>query len=155
MNSISTNVYFDKLGDVVNKYNNTYLRSNEMKLVDVICNSIYTDFGKNNYKESPKFKVGDNVRISKYKNIFAKYYVPNSFEEVFVIKNVKNTVPCTYVISDLNGEEIVGTLYEKELQNTNRKEFRVKKVIKKNGDKLYTKWKGYDSCFNKWIDKKR
>ena len=73
------------------------------------------DFNKENNKEGPKFKVGDHVRVSKYKNIFAKGYITNWSEEDFVIKKVKNTVPWTYVISDLNGEEIVGTFYEKEL----------------------------------------
>ena len=65
-----------------------------------------------------------------------------------MIKKVKNTVPWTYVISDLRDKEIVGTFYEKELQNTNQVEFRVEKVIKRKGDKLYVKWKGYDSSFN-------
>ena len=81
-------------------------------------------------------------------------YVPNWFEEVFVIKKVKNTVPWTYVISDLKGEEIIGTFYEKELQKTNEKEFRAEKVIKRKGDKLYIKWKGYDSYCNSGIYKK-
>ena len=71
-----------------------------------------------------------------------------------MIKKVKNTVPWTYDISDLTGEEIIGTFYEKELQKTNQKEFRVEKVIKRKGDKLYVKWKAYDSSFNSWIDKK-
>ena len=71
-----------------------------------------------------------------------------------MIKQVKNTVPWTYVISDLKGEEIVRTFYEKELQKTNQKEFRVEKVIKKKSNKLYVKWKGYNSSFNSWIDKK-
>ena len=69
-------------------------------------------------------------------------------EEVFVIKKVENTVPWTYVINDLNGEEIVGTFYEKELQKTNQKEFRIESVIKRKGDKLYVKEKGYDNSFN-------
>ena len=77
------------------------------------------DFNKENNKEGPKFKVGDHVRVSKYKNIFAKGYITNWSEEDFVIKKVKNTVPWTYVISDLNGEEIVGTFYEKKIQKTN------------------------------------
>ena len=59
-----------------------------------------------------------------------------------------------YVINDPDGEEIIGTFYEKELQKANQKEFRVEKVIKKNGNKLYVKWKGYDNSFNSWIDKK-
>ena len=77
------------------------------------------DFNKENNKEGPKFKVGDHVRVSKYKNIFAKGYITNWSEEDFVIKKVKNTVPWTYVISDLNGEEIVGTFYEKKIQKIN------------------------------------
>ena len=81
---------------------------------------------KNNYQDST-FKIGDIVRISKYKNIFAKGYVPNWSEEVFVIKKVKNTVPWTYAISDLKREEIVGTFFKKELQKTNQKDFRVYK----------------------------
>ena len=94
------------------------------------------------------------MRISKYKNIFAKDYTQNWCEEVFGIKKVKNTVPWTYVIDDLNGEEITGTFYEKELQKIDQQEFRIEKVIKKKGDKLYVKWKGYYNSFNSWIDKK-
>ena len=79
--------------------------------------------------KNPKFKVVDHVRISKYKNIFAKRYTPNRSEEVFVIKKVKNTIPQTYVINDLNGKEIIVAYYEKELQKTNQQEFRIEKVI--------------------------
>ena len=70
------------------------------------------------------------------------------------ISKIKYTVPWTYVISDLNGEPITGSFYEKELQKTNQKEFRIEKVLKRKGDKLYVKWKGYDNRFNSWIDKK-
>ena len=101
-----------------------------------------------------KFEVGDRVRISKYKNIFAKGYMSNWSEEVFIIEKVKSTAPQTYVINDLNGEGIIGTFYEKELQKTNQKEFRIEKVIKRKGDKLYVKWKGYNNSFNSWINKK-
>ena len=103
--------------------------------------------------KDPERKVGDHVRISEYQNIFAERYTLNWSEEVFVIKKVENTVPWTYVINDLNGDEIIGTFYEKELQKTNQQEFRIEKVIKRKGDKLYVKWKGYDSSFNSWIDK--
>ena len=92
------------------------------------------------FDKDPKFKVGDHVRISKYKNIFAKGYTPNWSKEVFIISKIKNKVPWTYVINDLNGEEITGTFYEKELQKTNQKEFRIEKAIKRKGDKLYVKW---------------
>ena len=94
------------------------------------------------------------MRISKYKNIFAKDYTPNWSEEIFVIKEIKNTVPWTYVINDLNGEEIAGTFYKKELQKIDQQEFRTERVIKNKGNKLYVKWKGYDNSFNNWIDKK-
>ena len=94
------------------------------------------------------------MRISKFKNVFAKGYKPNWSEEIFFVKTIKNTVPWAYIISDLNGEEIMGSFYEKELQKTNQKGFRIKKVIKRKGNKLYVKWKGYNNSFNSWIDKK-
>ena len=80
------------------------------------------------------------------------FYI-NWSEEVFAVDKIKNTVPWTYVINDLNGEEITGTFYENELQKTNQKEFRIEKVIKRKGNKLYVKWKGYDNSFNSWINK--
>ena len=80
--------------------------------------------------------------------------MPNWSEEFFVVSKIKNTVPWSYVINDLSGEEIIGTFYEKELQTTNQNEFRIGKVIQRKGDKLYVKWKCYDSSFNSWIDKK-
>ena len=89
--------------------------------------------------------VNDYVRISKYKDIFSKGYTQNWSEEVFVIKKVKNAVPWTYFINDLNGEEIIGTFYEKELQKTNQQKFRIEKVIQKKANKLYVKWKICDS----------
>ena len=117
-----------------------------MKPIDVKDNtSIDSKKGVND--KDPKLKVGDHVRISKYKNIFAKGYTPNWPEEVFIISKIKNTVPWTYVINGLNDEEITGTFYEKELQKTNQKELR-------KGDKLYVKWKGYNKSFNSWINKK-
>ena len=115
-----------------------------MKAIDVMGDS-YAEYNENSSKKDPKFKVGDNVRISKYKNIFAKEYTPNCSEEIFVISKIKNTVPWTYVINDLNGEETTGSFYEKELQKTNQKEFRTEKVLKRKGDKFYVKWKGYDN----------
>ena len=153
MTAILKNVYIDKLDDIVKESNNAYHTTIQMKPVDV-KDDMYIDIKKEINNKDPKFKVGDYVRISKYKNIFAKGYMPNWSEEIFVIKKVKNTVPWTYVINDLNGEEITGTFYENELQGTKQNEFRIEKVIKRKGDKLYVKWKGYDNSFNSWIDKK-
>ena len=146
--STSKNMYIDKLDDIVDKYNNTYHTTIKMKPIDVKDNT-HINTSKEINNKDPKFKVGDHVRISKYKNIFAKGYMPNWSEEVFV----KNTIPRTYVINDLNGEEITGTFYEKELQKTNQEEFRIEKVVRRKGNKLYVKWKGYDNSFNSWIDK--
>ena len=113
----------------------------------------YIGFKKDDNDKDPKFKVGDHVRISRYKYIFAKGYTPNGSEEIFVVSKIKNTVPWTYVIKDLNDEEIIGTFYGKELQKTNKK-IRIEKVIKRKCDKLYVKWKGCDNSFNSWTDKK-
>ena len=94
--------------------------------------------------------------LLEYQNIktfFAKGYVPNWSEEVFLITIVENTVPWLYVISDLKGEEIFGTFYKKELQKTSQKGFRAEILIKRKNDKIYVKWEGYCSSFNSWIDK--
>ena len=133
MTTISENVYIDKLDDIVDEYNNTYHKTSKMKPIDVKDNT-YIDFEKEVNDKDSKFKVGDYVRISKYKNIFTKEYIPNWSEEVFIISKIKNTVPWTYVINDLNGEDIIGTFYEKKLQKTDQKEFRIEKVLKKKGD---------------------
>ena len=102
MTSLSKNVYIDKLDDIVNGYNNTKHRTTKMKPTDVKDNT-YIVFGKEVNDNDPKFKVGDHVRTSKYKNIFTKGYTPNWSEEVFAIKKIKNTVPWTYVIDDKFG----------------------------------------------------
>ena len=141
-------MYIDILDDIVNEYSNTYPRTIKMKPVDIKDNTYIDSVELRSNEKDPKFKVGDHVRISKYKNIFAKGYTQIWSEEVFVIKKVKNKVPWIYVINDLNGEKIIGTFYEKELQKTNQQEFRIERVIKRKGDKLYVKWKGYDSSFN-------
>ena len=109
-----------------------------MKLIGVRDKTnINTDKEANN--KDPKFKIGDHVRISKYKNIFAKGYTPNWSEKDFVIKKVENTVSLIYVINDLNGEEIIETFDKKELQKKNQEEFRIETVIKNKGNKLYIK----------------
>ena len=97
MTSISKNGYIDKLDDIVHKYNNKKHRAIKMKPIDVKDNT-YIDFGKVVNDNDPKFKVGDHMGISNYKNIFAKAYTPNWSEEFFVLKKIKNTIPWTYVI---------------------------------------------------------
>ena len=138
MTTIGKNIYFNDLDDIVKKYNNTVHSSIKIKLKDVTGDS-FVEYSEEINEKDPKFKVGDNVRISKYKNIFVKGYTPNWSKKVFVVNKVQNTVPWTYLINDLNGEEIKGSFYEKELQKTNQKEFRIEKLIKEKGDKLYVK----------------
>ena len=112
MIAVSKNFYFDVLDDIVNKYHNTVHKSIKMKPIDVTPNS-YAEYNEDSNVTKPKFKGGDHVRISKYKNIFAKGYTQNLTEEIFFGSKIKNTVLSTYVISDLNGEPIAGSFYEK------------------------------------------
>ena len=102
-----------------------------MKPVDVKDNKYINSSNEVNDNDA-KFKVDNHVRISRYKQFFAKGYTPNQSEQVFVIKKVKDA------FNDLNGEDIIKTFYEKELQK-NEQEFRIEKLIKKNIDKLYVK----------------
>ena len=153
MTAISKNIYFDALDDIVNKYNNTVHITIKMKPIDVKSDS-FAEYNENSNKKNPKFKVGNHVRISKCKNIFAKGCAPNWSEEIFIVSEIKNTVPQTYVINDLNGEEITGSFYKKELLKTNQEEFRIEKVVKRKGDQLNVKWKGHNYSFNSWINKK-
>ena len=119
------------------------MKPNEVK------GNTYIDSIKEVNDKDPRFKAGDHVRISKYKNIFAKRYTPNWSEEIFVIKEVKNSVTWTYVINDLNDENITRTFYEKEIQRKNQQGFRMEKVIKRKENKPYVKWKGYDNSLIK------
>ena len=150
--AISMNVYLDVLDDIVNKYNSKSHSIIKMKPIDVISDS-YSEYNEDSNVTKPKFKVGDHVGISKYKNIFAKGYTQNWWEEVLVVSKIKIAVPWTYVISDLNGEPITGSFYEKELQITSKEKFRIEKVIKRKADKLFVKWKEYDNLSKSRIGK--
>ena len=99
MTAVSKNVYFVVLDDIVNKYNNTVQRTIKEKPIDVISDS-YAEYNQDSNEKDPKYKVGDDVKISKYKNIFAKGYTQNWPEKVFVVSKIKDTIPWTYVISD-------------------------------------------------------
>ena len=115
MTATGKNVYYDVLNDVVNKYNNTKHSTIKMKPIDVKNDKrVYID--EHNKKDS-RFKVGDRVRISKFKYVFAKEYTPNWSTEIFIVDKINDTVPYTYNLKDLNDEEIIGSFYDKELQN--------------------------------------
>ena len=112
------------LDDIVNKYNNTVHKAIKIKSIDVTSDShAEAEYNEDSNKSKPKFKVGDHIRISKCKNTFSKEYTQNWSEEVFIINKFKNKVLSTYVISDLNGEPITGSFYEKEF---------IEKVFMKN-----------------------
>ena len=117
MTATGKNACYGVSDDVVNRYNNTKHSTIEMKPIDVGDNNKRVYIDEHNEKDS-RFKVGDRVRISRHKNIFAKGYTPNWSKEVFIVDKVNDTVPYTYNLKDLNDEEIIGSFYDKELQNT-------------------------------------
>ena len=117
MTPTGKNVYYDVLDDVVNKYNNTKHSTIKMKPIDVKDNNKRVYIDEHNEKDS-KFKVGDKVRIFKFKNIVAKGYAPNWSKEIFIVDKINDTVPYTYNIKDLNGQDIIGSFYDRELQKS-------------------------------------
>ena len=153
MTSVSKNMYVDKLDDIVKntimhiiaQLTGNLLMQNQTHILTLVKKLIL------------KILNLKLVILLEYQNIkifLQKFTLKIGLKKFLWFKKVKNTVPWTYVISDLKGEETVGTFYEQQLQKTNQKEFRVEKVIKRKGDKLSVKWKGYDSSFNSWIYKK-
>ena len=136
MTSISKSVYIDKLDDIFNKYDNTYHRTIKMEPVDLKSNT-YINSSKEINDKDPKFKIGDTVRISKYKNIFTKGHVLNWPEEVFVLKKFEQTMPWTYFIVDFNGEDIVGTFYKRELGKVEQKNLEQINQIKEKAMKIF------------------
>ena len=116
MTDTGKNVSYDILDDVVNKYDNTKHSTIKMKPINVKGNKrVYID--EHNEKDS-RFKVGDKVRISKFKNILVKGYTPNRSTEIFIVDKVNDAVPYTYNLKDLNDEEVIGSYYDRELQKT-------------------------------------
>ena len=118
MTAIGKNIYYDVLDDVVNKYNNTKHSTIKMKPIDVRDNNNKRVYIDEHNKKRSRFKVGDRVRIFKFKNIFAKGYTPNWSKEIFIVDKINDTVPYTYNLKDLNDEEIIGSFYDQELQKT-------------------------------------
>ena len=120
MAGISKNVYFNVLDDMVNKCNNTVHRTIKLKPIDVTSDS-FAEYDEESNKKSPKFKFGNHVRISKYKNILAKGHVLYWSKEMFIVSKIKNTVQWTYVINDLNGEEIIVSFMKKNCKRLTKK----------------------------------
>ena len=117
MTATGKNVYYDVLDDVVNEDNNTKHNTIKMKPKDVKNDNKRVNVDEHN-KKGARYNVGDRVRISKLKNIFAKGYTPNWSKEIFIVNKINDTLPYTYNLKDLNGEEIIGSSYDRELQKT-------------------------------------
>ena len=153
--------YMNVLPELVEDYNNTVHSSIKMTPIDTskkkneltVWRNLYPDRYKIN-KLTPKFSVGDEVRITKKKKVFEKGYTTRWTEEIFTIKEIQNTDPITYKLEDLQEEEIKGTFYEPELQKTEQQIYRIEKIIKKEKNKSLVKWKGYSDKFNSWVDNK-
>ena len=120
MTATGKNVYYDALDDIVNEYNNTEHNTIKMNPKDVKNDNKRVYIDEHNKKDS-RFNVGNRVRISKFKNIFAKGYTPNWSRKIFIINKINDTVPYTYNLKDLNDEEIIGSFYDRELQKTKLK----------------------------------
>lgn len=152
--------WLDILPKLVDEYNNTWHRTIKMKPIQVnaknerkLQKTVYSN--EIHMRRKPKFQVGDQVRISKYKNIFDKGYTPNWTTEIFKIKKVKYTDPYTYYLEDSEEKPIVGAFYSHELLKTaNPDIFLVEKTIRKKGKKILVKWLGLDKSHNSWINKK-
>ena len=156
----NSTVYIDKLPALLANYNKTKHSSigmspekaSERKNENVVYLKLYgKEISKN---KSPKFKVGDKVRISKYKRkVFDKGYTSNWTEEVFVVDKIRYTNPVTYKIKDLDNEEILGTFYGSELMLAKQEIFRIEKVLRrdKKNKRAFVKWKGYPDKFNSWV----
>ena len=151
--------YMSVLPDLLEDYNNTVHSSTKFTPIDAskkkneltVWRNLYPDRFKTN-RLTPKFSVGDLVRITKKKKVFEKGYTTRWTKETFTIKEIRDTNPITYKIEDLEGEEIKGTFYEPELQKTEHQLYRIEKVLEKANGKSFVKWKGYSDEFNSWVD---
>ena len=152
--------YLDMLPKLVKQYNNTKHSSIKMKPIEAskrenegtVYFNLYGDM--ETLKQKPKFKIGDMVRISKYKReVFDKGYTPNWSEEVFTVDKIQYTNPITYKLKDLRGEDIQGSFYELELLEAKQDVFRIDKIIRRDYKKkqALVSWKGYSDDFNSWI----
>ena len=157
----NSTVYIDQLPVIVDKYSKSKHRSIKMTPEEASRKANEDKVYLNLYEQEisqksvPKFKIGDKVTISKYKRkIFDKGYTPNWTEEIFVVDKIQYTNPITYKIKDLNGENIMGTFYQKELSRATQEIFRIEKVLKidKKRGKALVKWSGYNNEFDSWVD---
>jgi len=147
----STRKHVDILDKLVDRQNNTVHSSIDMTPKEASVRNLYGNYTPQR-RMTPKFKVGDKVRITRKKGVFEKGYTARWTEEVFTVSEVRYIDPITYKIVDYNNEEIKGSFYEQELQKATQELFRIEKIIKKKGNKSLVKWLGYPDTFNSWVD---
>lgn len=153
------------LDKIIRNYNHSYHRTIKMRPIDVssaneqkLLNTVYNYRRDDHYRHqigNTKFRIGDRVRMSKYKHVFEKAYTPNWTTEIFKIRKVqKNTDPVTYLLADYQGNEISGSVYEHELLLVKHPDlYLVEKILRRKGNQAYVKWLGFDSSHNSWVDK--
>ena len=152
-------IYIDKICELLKNYNSSWHRSvrmspfsaSDIKNSNQVFANLYSDEIYKQVKE-PKFRIGDKVRISKYKRkLFDKGFTPNWTEEIFVIDGILHTKPITYRLVGLQGDTVTGSFYEQELQKTTQEIFRIEKVIRRERKRALVKWSGYPDKFNSWV----
>ena len=154
-------IYADKIDELLKNYNSSWHRSVQMSPIAASdiknSNQVFANlYSDEIYKQvkKPKFRIGDKVRISKYKRkLFDKGFTPNWTEEVFVINQILHTKPVTYRLVDLQGEAVTGSFYEQELQNTTQEIFRIDEVILRDNKRkrALVKWSGHPAKFDSWV----
>lgn len=154
--------WVDLIQRLVDEYNGSRHRTIKMAPKDVssgneqeLLDTVYNYKKIIHIKSIPKFKVGDHIRLSKYKHVFEKGYLPSWTTEIFVVKKIQQTDPITYLLVDWEGNDIKGGVYEEEMQLVKYPNvYLVEKVLRKRKNKVFVKWLGFDSKFNSWIDAK-
>ena len=150
-------IFYNILDELVNNYNNKHHSTIKMSPIEgskkINERKIKNIYNFEKTKKPGKFKIGDRVRLSLEKNIFEKGYETNWTQEIFVIYDIKYSNVPYYYLKDLNNQKLQGTFYEQELQKTKQDLYTIEKILKTNKDKIYVKWRGYDSSFNSWINK--
>lgn len=151
--------WIDILDEIVRKYNNTVHRSTRMKPVDIKQAHVkavlkrLTAAATGQSQRVAKFSIGDKVRISKYKHVFKKGYLPNWTNETFSIFKVNPTIPPTYILNDNKGNVLKGAFYEQELLRTKVGDvYLVEKILRKRGNRVLVRWKGFDKSADSWIN---
>lgn len=150
----------DILQKLISQYNNTKHRTIHMKPNDVneynehhLIKNVYNPIPPMTSTKKQKLKIGDLVRISKYKHVFEKGYTPNWTTEIFKVHKIQLTYPATCILVDLDGNEIKGSFYFEELRRAENTEiYLVEKIIRKKGEQMFVKWLGFDDTHNSWID---